>query len=53
MEIKLIDKTLNDDLGFMKKRHLGNFALMTIEISCEFEYCVFYIFEVYGPFFNV
>ena len=54
MEIELIDKTLNDDLGFTKKRHLENFALMKLErlkeILCEFECCVFYIFKVYGPF---
>jgi hypothetical protein len=30
VKIKLIDKTLNVDLGFMKKRHLENFALMAI-----------------------
>jgi hypothetical protein len=29
--IKMVDNTLYDDLGFMKKRHLGNFALMAIK----------------------
>jgi hypothetical protein len=30
VEIELIDKTLNDDLRFIKKRYLGNFTLMAI-----------------------
>ena len=30
----------------------GNLKFLK-EIPCEFECCVFYIFEVYGPFFYV
>jgi len=33
VENELIDKTLNDDLGFKKKRRLGNFTLMAIRKS--------------------
>jgi hypothetical protein len=33
VEIELIDKTLNDDLGLVKRRLLGNFTLMGIRKS--------------------
>ena len=45
-----------DDLGFFEEKAFREFCIngnqkFLEEITCDFECCVFYTFEVYGPFF--